>query len=153
MTSEYSIITNKEQNSGQNGHMNQQNLKVTILKPALTSYSSRSTVINNRPTIIECGIVLWRRYRLFQILTDLLIRYPCYMMRDLTLLGEVVSEVGINKMGITKKEAKEHFGSEQNNTKSERAVEFLPIHIFFEFVLQKFRIKAQEKKALHQKEI
>jgi DNA topoisomerase-6 subunit B len=52
MTSEYSIIQNKEAtNSGSQTH-----LTTKILKPALTAYSSRICVVNNRPTVVECGI-------------------------------------------------------------------------------------------------
>lgn len=147
MTSEYSIINNKEQNSGQNGHMNQQNLKVTILNPALTSYSSRATVINNRPTIIECGIAYGGdigSFKLYRFANKIPLLYD----EGSDVAREVVSEVGINKMGITKKEAKEHFGSEQNNTKSERAVEFLPIHIFFHICSTKIPYKSAGKESI-----
>jgi DNA topoisomerase-6 subunit B len=59
---------------------------------------------------------------------------------------EVVSEVEINKMGISKKEVKEQFARGEN--KSDRAVEFLPIHIFFHICSTKIPYKTAGKESI-----
>ena len=58
MTSEYTIITTKETVPKQASTTEIQRPQITakILKPALVAYASRTCVINNRPTIVECGI-------------------------------------------------------------------------------------------------
>ena len=59
----------------------------------------------------------------------------------------MVSEVGINKMGITKKEAKEQFANDQKN-KTDRAVELLPLHIFFHICSTKIPYKSAGKESI-----
>jgi DNA topoisomerase-6 subunit B len=51
-------------------------------------------------------------------------------------------------MGITKKEAKEQFAQEQNNIKSDRVAEFLPIHIFFHICSTKIPYKTAGKESI-----
>ena len=59
---------------------------------------------------------------------------------------EAVSEVEINKMGISKKEVKEQFASAES--KSDRAVEMLPIHIFFHICSTKIPYKTAGKESI-----
>src|SRR4029453_17428996 len=59
---------------------------------------------------------------------------------------EVISEVGINKMGISKKEVKEQFSHVE--TKSDRTVEYLPIHIFFHICSTKIPYKTAGKESI-----
>ncbi|MGH9980734.1 MAG: DNA topoisomerase VI subunit B [Nitrososphaeraceae archaeon] len=146
MMSEYVIVNNKDQlksiNPGQEG--NKQNVKV--LKPALTSYSSRSIVINNRPTIIECGIAYGgdiNSFKLYRFANKIPLLYD----EGSDVAREVVSEVGINKMGITKKEAKEQFANDQSS-KSDRAVELLPLHVFFHICSTKIPYKSAGKESI-----
>jgi len=146
MMSEYVIVNNKDQlkaiNPGQEG--NEQNVKV--LKPALTSYSSRSIVINNRPTIIECGIAYGgdiNSFKLYRFANKIPLLYD----EGSDVAREVVSEVGINKMGITKKEAKEQFANDQSS-KSDRAVELLPLHVFFHICSTKIPYKSAGKESI-----
>ncbi|MCI0562407.1 MAG: hypothetical protein MN733_28305, partial [Nitrososphaera sp.] len=61
MTSEYTIVTSRAeaQNNGDGSQSDQTTrpqISVKVLKPSLTAYSSRTCVINNWPTIVECGI-------------------------------------------------------------------------------------------------
>jgi len=146
MMAEYVIVNNKDQvksvNSSEDGH----NQNVRVLKPSLTSYSSRSIVINNRPTIIECGIAYGgdiNSFKLYRFANKIPLLYD----EGSDVAREVVSEVGINKMGITKKEAKEQFANNQNN-KSDRAVELLPLHIFFHICSTKIPYKSAGKESI-----
>lgn len=147
MMSEYVIIHNKDQQlkSG-NPREEANNENVRVLKPALTSYSSRSIVINNRPTIIECGIAYGgdiNSFKLYRFANKIPLLYD----EGSDVAREVVSEVGINKMGITKKEAKEQFANDQNS-KSDRAVELLPLHIFFHICSTKIPYKSAGKESI-----
>lgn len=146
MMSEYIIVNNKDQNKtishGGNGH----NLNVRVLKPVFTSYSSRSTVISNRPTIIECGIAYGGNINSFK-LYRFANKIPLLYDEGSDVAREVVSEVGINKMGITKKEAKEQFANDQKN-KPDRAVELLPLHIFFHICSTKIPYKTAGKESI-----
>jgi DNA topoisomerase-6 subunit B len=147
MMSEYVIIHNKDQQlkSG-NPREEANNENVRLLKPALTSYSSRSIVINNRPTIIECGIAYGgdiTSFKLYRFANKIPLLYD----EGSDVAREVVSEVGINKMGITKKEAKEQFANDQNS-KSDRAVELLPLHIFFHICSTKIPYKSAGKESI-----
>ncbi len=146
MMSEYIIVNNKDQNKATNSTENGHNLNVRVLKPALTSYSSRSTVINNRPTIIECGIAYGGNINSFK-LYRFANKIPLLYDEGSDVAREVVSEVGINKMGITKKEAKEQFANEQKN-KTDRAVELLPLHIFFHICSTKIPYKTAGKESI-----
>jgi len=141
MTSEYSIIQNKETTtSGSQTH-----LSAKILKPSLTAYSSRICVVNNRPTIVECGIAYGGDIHSFE-----LYRYankiPLLYDEGSDVAREVISEVGINKMGISKKEVKEQFSNVE--TKSDRTVEYLPIHIFFHICSTKIPYKTAGKESI-----
>lgn len=146
MMAEYVIVNNKDQvksvNPSEDGH----NQNVRVLKPSLTSYSSRSIVINNRPTIIECGIAYGgdiNSFKLYRFANKIPLLYD----EGSDVAREVVSEVGINKMGITKKEAKEQFANNQNS-KSDRAVELLPLHIFFHICSTKIPYKSAGKESI-----
>lgn len=141
MTSEYSIILNKETaNSG-----SQTQLSAKILKPALTAYSSRICVVNNRPTIVECGIAYGGdipSFKLFRFANKIPLLYD----EGSDVAREVISEVGINKMGISKKEVKEQFSHVE--TKSDRTVEYLPLHIFFHICSTKIPYKTAGKESI-----
>ncbi len=141
MTSEYSIILNRETtNSGSQTH-----LSAKILKPALTAYSSRICVVNNRPTIVECGIAYGGdipSFKLFRFANKIPLLYD----EGSDVAREVISEVGINKMGISKKEVKEQFSNVE--TKSDRTVEYLPIHIFFHICSTKIPYKTAGKESI-----
>jgi len=139
MTSEYAIITGKDE-------ANQQpQLSVKILKPSLTAYSSRTCVINNRPTVVECGIAYggdigsFKMYRFAN-------KIPLLYDEGSDVAKEVVSEVEINKMGISKKEVKEQFANP--DAKSDRAVELLPLHIFFHICSTKIPYKTAGKESI-----
>src|SRR5574341_1529927 len=139
MTSEYTIITGKDE-------ANQQpQLSVKILKPSLTAYSSRTCVINNRPTVVECGIAYggdigsFKMYRFAN-------KIPLLYDEGPDVAKEVVSEVEINKMGISKKEVKEQFANP--DAKSDRAVELLPLHIFFHICSTKIPYKTAGKESI-----
>ena len=141
MTSEYSIILNKEMtNSGSQSH-----LSAKILKPALTAYSSRICVVNNRPTIVECGIAYGGdipSFKLFRFANKIPLLYD----EGSDVAREVISEVGINKMGISKNIVKEQFSNVE--TKSDRTVEYLPIHIFFHICSTKIPYKTAGKESI-----
>ena len=141
MTSEYSIIQNKETStSGSHTH-----LYAKILKPSLTSYSSRICVVNNRPTIVECGIAYGGdipSFKLYRFANKIPLLYD----EGSDVAREVISEVGINKMGISKKEVKEQFSNVE--TRSDRTVEYLPIHIFFHICSTKIPYKTAGKESI-----
>ncbi len=150
MTSEYMIITSKAEapGNGQGAPSDQPQrpqISVKVLKPALTAYSSRTCVINNRPTIVECGIAYGGDIPSFK-----LYRYankiPLLYDEGSDVAKEVVSEVEINKMGITKKEAKEQFANPE--ARSDRAVELLPLHIFFHLCSTKIPYKTAGKESI-----
>jgi DNA topoisomerase VI B subunit len=138
MTSEYTIVSGKDD-------ANQQQLSVKILKPSLNAYSSRTCVINNRPTIVECGIAYggdigsFKMYRFAN-------KIPLLYDEGSDVAKEVVSEVEINKMGISKKEVKEQFANP--DAKSDRAVELLPLHIFFHICSTKIPYKTAGKESI-----
>lgn len=150
MTSEYMIITSKAEapSNGEGASAVQPQrpqISVKVLKPALTAYSSRTCVINNRPTIVECGIAYGGDIPSFK-----LYRYankiPLLYDEGSDVAREVVSEVEINKMGITKKEAKEQFANPE--ARSDRAVELLPLHIFFHLCSTKIPYKTAGKESI-----
>ena len=141
MISEYSIIQNKETStSGSQTH-----LSTKILKPSLTSYSSRICIVNNRPTIVECGIAYGGdipSFKLYRFANKIPLLYD----EGSDVAREVISEVGINKMGISKKEVKEQFSNVE--TRSDRTVEYLPIHIFFHICSTKIPYKTAGKESI-----
>ena len=81
------------------------NFSVKILQPVLTAYTSRIGIINNRPTIIETGLAYGgdiSSFKLYRFANKIPLLYD----EGSDVAREVVSEVEINKMGITKKQAK-----------------------------------------------
>ena len=142
MTSEYTIVTNKHANINE---QSQPQLAIKILKPAMTAYSSRICVVNNRPTIVECGIAYGGDINSFK-LHRFANKIPLLYDEGSDVAREVVSEVEINKMGISKKEVKEQFANP--GSKSDRAVELLPIHIFFHICSTKIPYKTAGKESI-----
>ena len=142
MTSEYTIVTNKQMHTGE---QLQQQLSIKVLKPALTAYSSRVCVVNNRPTIVECGIAYGGdipSFKLYRFANKIPLLYD----EGSDVAKEVVSEVEINKMGISKKEVKVQFANPE--AKSDRAIELLPIHIFFHICSTKIPYKTAGKESI-----
>src|ERR687890_1853178 len=143
MTSEYTIAINKDAHSS--NAQEQPHLAVKVLRPTLTAYSSRTCVINNRPTIVECGIAYGgdiSSFKLYRFANKIPLLYD----EGSDVAREAVSEVEINKMGISKKEVKEQFAS--SDSKSDRAVEMLPIHIFFHICSTKIPYKTAGKESI-----
>jgi DNA topoisomerase-6 subunit B len=143
MTSEYTIAMNKD--SRNSIPQEQPHLVAKVLKPALTAYSSRTCVINNRPTVVECGIAYGGdicSFKLYRFANKIPLLYD----EGSDVAREVVSEVEINRMGITKKEVKEQFSA--GDSKSDRAVEMLPIHIFFHICSTKIPYKTAGKESI-----
>jgi DNA topoisomerase-6 subunit B len=143
MTSEYTIVTNKQTHTVEESQ--QQQLSIKVLKPALTAYSSRVCVVNNRPTIVECGIAYGGdipSFKLYRFANKIPLLYD----EGSDVAREVVSEVEINKMGISKKEVKEQFANPE--AKSDRAIELLPIHIFFHICSTKIPYKTAGKESI-----
>jgi DNA topoisomerase-6 subunit B len=147
MTSEYTIISTKETVPKEPSipEIQRSQITVKILKPALVAYSSRTCVINNRPTIVECGIAYGGdipSFKLYRFANKIPLLYD----EGSDVAREVVSEVEINKMGITKKQAKAQFAN--GEIKSDRAVELLPIHIFFHICSTKIPYKTAGKESI-----
>ena len=147
MTSEYTIITTRETVSKETSttEIQRPQLTVKVLKPALTAYASRTCVINNRPTVVECGIAYGGdipSFKLYRFANKIPLLYD----EGSDVAREVVSEVEINKMGITKKEAKAQFTN--GEIKSDRAVELLPIHTFFHICSTKIPYKTAGKESI-----
>jgi DNA topoisomerase VI subunit B len=143
ITSEYAIVTNKEYVNSND--QTQQQLSTKVLRPVLTGYSSRTCVVNNRPTIVECGIAYGGDISSFK-LHRFANKIPLLYDEGSDVAREVVSEVEINKMGISKKEVKEQFANP--DSKSDRAVELLPIHIFFHICSTKIPYKTAGKESI-----
>ncbi|HKH86123.1 MAG TPA: DNA topoisomerase VI subunit B [Nitrososphaera sp.] len=147
MTSEYTIISTKETvpKEASITEIQRPQITVKILKPALAAYASRTCVINNRPTIVECGIAYGGdipSFKLYRFANKIPLLYD----EGSDVAREVVSEVEINKMGITKKEAKAQFAN--GEIKSDRAVELLPIHTFFHICSTKIPYKTAGKESI-----
>src|ERR671918_647473 len=147
MTSEYTIISTKEtvlkEASSTESHRPQ--ITAKILKPALAAYASRTCVINNRPTIVECGIAYGGdipSFKLYRFANKIPLLYD----EGSDVAREVVSEVEINKMGITKKQVKEQFSG--LDSRSDRAIYLLPIHIFFHICSTKIPYKTAGKESI-----
>lgn len=147
MTSEYTIVTNKEAVPAAEGapEVQRPQISVKVLKPSLTAYASRTCVVNNRPTIVECGIAYGGdipSFKLYRFANKIPLLYD----EGSDVAKEVVSEVEINKMGISKKEVKEQFANP--DAKSDRAVELLPLHIFFHICSTKIPYKTAGKESI-----
>lgn len=141
MTSEYTIVSQKDQdNAGV-----QSSLAVRVLTPSLTAYSSKICVVNNRPTVVECGIAYGGNIPSFK-LYRFANKIPLLYDEGSDVAREVISEVEINKMGISKKEAREQFSN--NESRSDRAVEYLPIHVFFHICSTKIPYKTAGKESI-----
>src|SRR5919205_1123889 len=143
MTSEYTIVTNKQTHTVEESQ--EQQLSIKVLKPALTAYSSRVCVVNNRPTIVECGIAYGGdipSFKLYRFANKIPLLYD----EGSDVAREVVCEVEINKMGISKKEVKEQFANPE--AKGDRAIELLPIHIFFHICSTKIPYKTAGKESI-----
>src|ERR671912_2010799 len=148
MTSEYTIIITKEtvSKAASITEIQRPQITVKILKPALAAYSSRTCVINNRPTIVECGIAYGGdipSFKLYRFANKIPLLYD----EGSDVAREVISEVEINKMGITKKQAKEQF-SVNKESKKDRVIEVLPIHIFFHICSTKIPYKTAGKESI-----
>ncbi len=148
MTSEYTIVTTKEVVPSVEGtsapEVQRPQITVKVLKPSLTAYASRTCVINNRPTIVECGIAYGGdipSFKLYRFANKIPLLYD----EGSDVAREVVSEVPINRMGITKQEAKEFANVE---VKSDRAVELLPLHVFFHICSTKIPYKTAGKESI-----
>ncbi len=142
MMEEYTIVTKRENNSFETPSSQ---LSVRVLKPALTAYSSKTCIINNRATIVECGIAYGgniNSFRLYRFANKIPLLYD----EGSDVAREVVSEVEINKMGITKKDVKEQFFNP--DVKSDRAIDLLPIHIFFHICSTKIPYKTAGKESI-----
>jgi DNA topoisomerase-6 subunit B len=101
--------------------------------------------VNNRPTIVECGIAYGGdipSFKLYRFANKIPLLYD----EGSDVAREVISEVGINKMGISKKEVKEQFSNVE--TRSDRTVEYLPIHIFFHICSTKIPYKTAGKESI-----
>jgi DNA topoisomerase-6 subunit B len=135
----YSIKSSSSSNS-------RSNFSVKVLKPVLTAYTSRTCVINNRPTIVETGLAYggdipsFKMYRFAN-------KIPLLYDEGSDVAREVISEVEINKMGITKKQAKEQF-STNKESKKDRVIEVLPLHIFFHICSTKIPYKTAGKESI-----
>ncbi len=122
------------------------NFSVRVLQPVLTAYTSRTGIINNRPTIIETGLAYGgdiNSFKLFRFANKIPLLYD----EGSDVAREVVSEVEINKLGITKKQAKEQF-STNKESKRDRVIEVLPIHIFFHICSTKIPYKTAGKESI-----
>ncbi len=122
------------------------NFSVKVLQPVLTAYTSRTGVINNRPTVIETGLAYGgdiNSFKLYRFANKIPLLYD----EGSDVAREVVSEVEINKMGITKKQAKEQF-STNKDSKRDRVIEVLPIHIFFHICSTKIPYKTAGKESI-----
>ncbi|VFJ13690.1 Type 2 DNA topoisomerase 6 subunit B [Candidatus Nitrosocosmicus franklandus] len=124
------------------------NFSVKVLKPVLTAYTSRTCVINNRPTIVETGLAYggdipsFKMYRFAN-------KIPLLYDEGSDVAREVISEVEINKMGITKKQAKEQFSATNTKeSKKDRIIEVLPLHIFFHICSTKIPYKTAGKESI-----
>lgn len=143
MMEEYSIVSRKDNTS--HSEVSNSQISVKVLKPVLTAYSSKTCIINNRATVVECGIAYGgniNSFRLYRFANKIPLLYD----EGSDVAREVVSEVEINKMGITKKDVREQFFNPE--VKSDRAIELLPIHIFFHICSTKIPYKTAGKESI-----
>ena len=137
--------TNTNANSFKNS-LSKSNFSVKVLKPVLTTYTSRTCVINNRPTVVETGLAYGGdipSFKLYRFANKIPLLYD----EGSDVAREVISEVEINKMGITKKQAKEQF-SVNKESKKDRVIEVLPLHIFFHICSTKIPYKTAGKESI-----
>ncbi|MGA7370710.1 MAG: DNA topoisomerase VI subunit B [Nitrososphaeraceae archaeon] len=143
MSAERSIFTRKE-NSISEDHL-QPRISTKEMKPALTGYSSRACIINNRPTIVECGLAYGGNLSYFK-LYRFANKIPLLYDEGSDVAREVISEVELNKMGVSKKQVKEQFSG--LDSRSDRAIDLLPIHIFFHICSTKIPYKTAGKESI-----
>ncbi|HKU83487.1 MAG TPA: hypothetical protein VJP58_05550, partial [Candidatus Nitrosocosmicus sp.] len=127
-------------------NLSKSNFSVKVLKPVLTTYTSRTCVINNRPTVVETGLAYGGdipSFKLYRFANKIPLLYD----EGSDVAREVISEVEINKMGITKKQAKEQF-SVNKESKKDRVIEVLPLHIFFHICSTKIPYKTAGKESI-----
>ncbi len=130
-----------------NINVSKSNFSVKVLQPVLATYTSRTGIINNRPTIIETGLAYGgdiNSFKLYRFANKIPLLYD----EGSDVAREVVSEVEINKMGITKKQAKEQFSTTNKESKRDRVIEVLPIHIFFHICSTKIPYKTAGKESI-----
>ena len=138
-------MTNQHHTPFKNG-LSKSNFSVKVLKPVLTTYTSRTCVINNRPTVVETGLAYGGdipSFKLYRFANKIPLLYD----EGSDVAREVISEVEINKMGITKKQAKEQF-SVNKESKKDRVIEVLPLHIFFHICSTKIPYKTAGKESI-----
>ena len=138
-------ITKNQSNN--NVNTSKSNFSVKVLQPVLSAYTSRTGIINNRPTIIETGLAYGgdiNSFKLYRFANKIPLLYD----EGSDVAREVVSEVEINKMGITKKQAKEQFSITNKESKRDRVIEVLPIHIFFHICSTKIPYKTAGKESI-----
>ncbi|HET9613097.1 MAG TPA: DNA topoisomerase VI subunit B, partial [Nitrososphaeraceae archaeon] len=143
MTTERAIFTRKE-NSISDDHL-QSRISTKEMKPTLTGYSSRACIINNRPTIVECGLAYGGNLSYFK-LYRFANKIPLLYDEGSDVAREVISEVELNKMGVSKKQVKEQFSG--LDSRSDRAIDLLPIHIFFHICSTKIPYKTAGKESI-----
>jgi DNA topoisomerase VI B subunit len=143
MTTERTIFTRKH------GPISDEHLQPRIstkeMKPTLTGYSSRACIINNRPTIVECGLAYGGNLSYFK-LYRFANKIPLLYDEGSDVAREVISEVELNKMGVSKKQVKEQFGGLES--RPDRAIDLLPIHIFFHICSTKIPYKTAGKESI-----
>src|SRR5262245_1250944 len=115
------------------------------MKPTLTGYSSRACIINNRPTVVECGLAYGGNLSYFK-LYRFANKIPLLYDEGSDVAREVISEVELNKMGVSKKQVKEQFSGLES--RSDRAIDLLPIHIFFHICSTKIPYKIEGKESI-----
>jgi DNA topoisomerase VI subunit B len=141
----YKNISKNQTNN--NVNTSKSNFSVKVLQPVLSTYTSRTGIINNRPTIIETGLAYGgdiNSFKLYRFANKIPLLYD----EGSDVAREVVSEVEINKMGITKKQAKEQFSTTNKESKRDRVIEVLPIHIFFHICSTKIPYKTAGKESI-----
>jgi DNA topoisomerase VI subunit B len=143
MTTERTIFTRKE--NAISDDQSQPKISTREMKPTLTGYSSRACIINNRPTIVECGLAYGGNLSYFK-LYRFANKIPLLYDEGSDVAREVISEVELNKMGVSKKQVKEQFSGLES--RSDRAIDLLPIHIFFHICSTKIPYKTAGKESI-----
>ncbi len=143
MTTERTIFTKKE--NAISDDQSQPKISTREMKPTLTGYSSRACIINNRPTVVECGLAYGGNLSYFK-LYRFANKIPLLYDEGSDVAREVISEVELNKMGVSKKQVKEQFSGLES--RSDRAIDLLPIHIFFHICSTKIPYKTAGKESI-----
>ena len=143
MNTERAIFTRKD--SIISDDHSQPRISTKEMKPTLTGYSSRACIINNRPTIVECGLAYGGNLSYFK-LYRFANKIPLLYDEGSDVAREVISEVELNKMGVSKKQVKEQFSG--LDSRSDRAINLLPIHIFFHICSTKIPYKTAGKESI-----